>query len=80
MLEESTTWSQSAMAHELQDSGSGGSDHDSALALLQAATKTKQSLTVHSRLQYEKLLLTFKASTYCAKPACLSPLICARFG
>lgn len=32
------------------------------------------------RNEYEKRLLTFQASTYYAKPPCLSPLFCARFG
>lgn len=32
------------------------------------------------RQGYEHRLLTFRAATYCAKPACLSPLLCARFG
>ena len=33
-----------------------------------------------NRQEYEKRLLTFQASTYYAKPPCLSPLFCARFG
>jgi len=36
--------------------------------------------SLSSQQEYEKRLLTFQASTYYAKPACLSPLFCARFG
>jgi hypothetical protein len=36
--------------------------------------------SLSNRQEYEKRLLTFQASTYYAKPPCLSPLFCARFG
>jgi hypothetical protein len=32
------------------------------------------------RKQYEKCLLSFKATTYFSKPTCLSPMFCSRFG
>ena len=38
------------------------------------------SASLLNRQEYEKRLLTFQASTYYAKPPCLSPLFCARFG
>jgi len=38
------------------------------------------SASISNRQEYEKRLLTFQASTYYAKPPCLSPLFCARFG
>ena len=40
---------------------------------------TETSL-LNLRHEYEKRLVTFQASTYYAKPPCLSPLFCARFG
>jgi len=36
--------------------------------------------SIANRQEYEKRLLTFNASTFYAKPPCLSPLFCARFG
>jgi len=45
------------------------------------ALNMRSGLTSRSnRQEYEKRLLTFQASTYYAKPPCLSPLFCARFG
>ena len=32
------------------------------------------------RHEYEQRLVTFQATTYYAKPPCLSPLFCSRFG
>jgi hypothetical protein len=47
------------------------------LTLLDA---TKASPSLVDRQEYENRLLTFRASTYYAKPPCLSPMFCARFG
>ena len=38
------------------------------------------SAILSNRHEYQKRLLTFQASTYYAKPPCLSPIFCARFG
>ena len=35
---------------------------------------------LRDREAYEERLLTFQVTTYCAKPACLSPIVCARYG
>lgn len=53
---------------------------NSSSGLFEALTKESGSASFLNRRNYEKRLLTFQASTYYAKPACLSPLFCARFG
>ena len=59
-----------------------GDQEDRALSVLKSATKAAASSTIQvsNRQAYENRLLSFQAATYYAKPACLSPLICARFG
>jgi hypothetical protein len=41
---------------------------------------TTSSAEQGERKQYEKCLLSFKATTYFSKPTCLSPMFCSRFG
>lgn len=48
--------------------------------LIEAFNSKSGPASLFNRQEYEKRLLTFKASTYYAKPPCLSPLFCARFG
>jgi hypothetical protein len=50
----------------------------SILKTIKEASSSRSSF--EDRNEYESRLLTFRASTYYAKPACLSPLFCARFG
>ena len=49
-------------------------------ALSSTNNPTFSPTIIVERKEYEKRLLSFQASSYYAKPACLSPLICARFG
>jgi hypothetical protein len=60
----------------------GDSDEEVALSVLKSATQASvlSAANTSNRLDYENRLLTFQAATYYAKPACLSPMICARFG
>lgn len=48
--------------------------------LAEVLNKKSGVASLSNRREYEKRLLTFQASTYYAKPPCLSPLFCARFG
>ncbi|KAG7355694.1 C3HC zinc finger-like-domain containing protein [Nitzschia inconspicua] len=48
------------------------------ISMLNDATRSERK-TIQQQ-EYQERLLSFHASTYYAKPACLSPLICARFG
>ena len=54
-------------------------------SLLQSLTPAKDSKSrevreINDRQAYEDRLLSFNPVTYCAKPACLSPMICAGLG
>lgn len=50
-------------------------------ALLETATKSNDSPnSFQSRGAFHKRLCTFSPATYFAKPAIISPLVCARFG
>ena len=50
-------------------------------SLLESATKSTDSPnSVQSRSAFHKRLCTFSPATYFAKPAIISPLVCARFG
>ena len=49
-------------------------------ALGEVLNKNSGLGSLSNRQEYEKRLLTYQASTYYAKPPCLSPLFCARFG
>jgi hypothetical protein len=54
---------------------------EGAISLFKSTTGTANALTVSlDREAYEDRLLSFKATTFYAKPASLSPLVCARFG
>ncbi len=55
---------------------------DAIWSALNSTTKwdVSSSRSINIKKEYESRLLSFRASTYYAKPACLSPLICARFG
>jgi acetate kinase len=48
--------------------------------LVEALNGKSGLASLSNRQEYEKRLLTFQASTYYAKPPCLSPIFCARFG
>jgi hypothetical protein len=57
--------------------------HPSAAATSTTAAAVAASCTLlreKERIDYEGRVLTYKATTYYAKPACLSPLFCSRFG
>jgi len=49
-------------------------------ALMEVVGKRSAASLANLRHEYEKRLVTFQASTYYAKPPCLSPLFCSRFG
>ena len=48
--------------------------------IVEVLKNTRGPTSLLNRQEYEKRLVTFQASTYYAKPPCLSPLFCARFG
>lgn len=48
--------------------------------LLTLLDSTKAPPSFVDQQDYENRLLTYRAMTYYAKPSCLSPLFCARFG
>mmetsp|Transcript_17361 Transcript_17361/g.38036 ORF Transcript_17361/g.38036 Transcript_17361/m.38036 type:complete len:430 (-) Transcript_17361:2189-3478(-) len=48
--------------------------------IVEVLKNTRGPTSLLNRKEYENRLLTFQASTYYAKPPCLSPLFCARFG
>lgn len=63
------------------DQEDGLPQEETVLALLEsAASNTDSPSAVQSRRAYHERLLTFRPATYFAKPASISPLICARFG
>ena len=69
-----------AVVREYQ--GGREADELSALSLFKSHVNsafTSKKIT-SQRQEYEDRLLTFQAATYMFKPACLSPIICARFG
>ena len=55
-------------------------EDDGSDKIMTILNKTRELSSLSDRQEYEKRVLTFQASTYYAKPACLSPLFCARFG
>jgi hypothetical protein len=57
-----------------------GNEEDGSDKIMTILNKTSELSSLSDRQEYEKRVLTFQASTYYAKPACLSPLFCARFG
>eukprot|EP00536_Pseudo-nitzschia_multiseries_P012153 jgi/Psemu1/290106/fgenesh1_pg.448_\ len=66
---------------ELADgSNNNTSNSDASKKIVKVLNGRKCSDALFDQKQYEKRLLTFQASTYYAKPPCLSPLFCARFG
>jgi hypothetical protein len=63
----------------IEEDGDHHHQHDDKiLARLYSATRSDHDSL--QREEYQDRLLSFRATTYYAKPACLSPLFCARFG
>jgi len=60
--------------------GNNTSNSDASYKIVEVLKSRKCPDSLVDQKQYEKRLLTFQASTYYAKPPCLSPLFCARFG
>lgn len=48
--------------------------------IVEVLSERRCQYSLLDRKAYEKRLVSFQASTFYAKPACLSPLFCARFG
>lgn len=57
-----------------------GDDDHIVASLLNSVLVKEPSKRLKQKQDYEDRLLTFHPGTYFAKPACLSPLMCARFG
>lgn len=55
------------------------SQEEMVLALLESATKSLDTDDA-SRKAFQQRLQSFRPATYFAKPASISPLVCARFG
>jgi hypothetical protein len=60
-----------------QDATEDDDDTDKLISKLKSCVTSSDKVKQH---EYQDRLLSFHASTYYAKPACLSPLFCARFG
>ena len=71
-----------AVDEEITGSNECSTDGDAILTVLDSTVRREPSSTgiAKAKEDYERRLLSFRVSSYYAKPACLSPLVCARLG